>query len=148
MSFVEDQDPGPAVGEDVVELRNRQAGVQRHQHRPGQRYAVMGLEQQAVVEGQDGDPVSRLHAQGVQQAGVPVNTFVELPVGPLAIAVDDGPAVGEQHGAALQEAERRQGFHGRGRGVDHADILLSRRGSAERPAAIRVEATGTTPDGR
>ena len=105
VSGVDQQYLGAAVLQDVLQFGDRKTSIEGDEHRPGQGHTVVRLQQHTVVEGQHGHPVSGLHAESAQQARLAVDPIVEFSVGPLPIAIDDCPAVGKQHGAALEEPE-------------------------------------------
>ena len=129
VSGVDQQYLGAAVLQDVLQFGDRKTSIEGDEHRPGQGHTVVRLQQHTVVEGQHGHPVSGLHAESAQQARLAVDPIVEFSVGPLPIAIDDCPAVGKQHGAALEEPEGCQWLHGRCRRVDHPSFSFWVQGS-------------------
>ena len=105
---VDEQHPGPGVAQDVGDLRRRQARIERHQHRAGQRHAVVGHERQQAVRCQHRHPVAAGHAGGAQRRRQAVGALPERAVVEAPVAFDHRGAGAEGQRRSLQERQRRQ----------------------------------------
>ena len=133
-----DKDLGAAVAEDVRQLIARQPDVERNEHRPGQRHAVVQLQHDVAVHAQRGDPAARRHAEPQQGAREAVRAVRELGVGEAPFPVDDRGPVPEDPRRPVQV---RGGGEWREREPGH----LTPPPPGPRPAGIPPPAPSITP---
>ena len=82
-----DHQPGRGVADDVVQLGNGEAGVQRQEHRAQPPAGELHLQRIGRIQRKHGDPVAALDAEPVaQMRGEPGNAGIELRVGEPASA--------------------------------------------------------------
>ena len=105
---VDHQDQRPRVVADVADLLGRQPGVDRHQHRAGERDGEVRDQHLRHVRQQVGHPVTGTDAGGAQGGRQFLHPLRELAVGPPVRAVHDRDLVGVHVGGALEERQRRQ----------------------------------------
>jgi hypothetical protein len=92
-----------AVGDDIAQIVRGESRVQRDQDRPGERHAVVSLQQRVGVGGEHGDTCAVPYAHVVQGTGEPQAPFQELGVGETDLAVDHGKPVGVHLPRSQQE---------------------------------------------
>ena len=90
----DDQRLCAGIVENVLELRRREARVERQQNHAGLRAGVIGLGVAVRVDVEDADAVSALHALGLQRADQHVDAPTQLFEGEALLAIPDGEAVG------------------------------------------------------
>ena len=97
------------VVEDVPELAGRQPHVQRHQHGPRERHAVMRLEHHVRVRGQHRDAPAFLDPEPLERAREPGRAPAKVGVGQLELPVNRGQSLTMDERRSGQEGGRRQG---------------------------------------
>ena len=105
---VGDQHPGLAVVHLPGQQRRVQPRVQRVQHRPQGRHGVVRLDHLRRVGQHHADGVAAAHAQRRQRRSQARRALAALRPGVAPLAVDHRGQVGEDLGASLDEAHRRQ----------------------------------------
>ena len=113
-------DQGPRAR--VVELERDGPGIEsrvdRVQHRPAHRHAVVRLEHRRDVGQQCGNRVTAAHALAGEGRSEPARAPVEVAVRVAQGAVDDGRVLRHDAGGALQERQGRQRLEVRGIAVE------------------------------
>ncbi len=124
---VGDQNLGLAMFQHEGEGGGVQPRVQRIQHRPQHRHAIMGLQHGRGVGQHHRHRVALLDTALRQCRGQAAAAGIEIGITHALAAMDDGGAVREGAGGALQEGQRRQrlvvGGHARQPVLEHAARL-------------------------
>ena len=141
---------GLAMLEDEGDRGRVEPRVERVEHGPGHRDAVMRLQHRRDVRAQDRHGVAAPDTQPSQGACQPAAAPVDLAPTERQFAVDDASPLGEDRGAPGQEVERGQrpvvGARPRQPGIENAGPALAH---ARAPAAAaRKEPTGWRAGGR
>ena len=100
--------------------RRVEADVDGIEDRADHRRRVMGFEHGGRVGGEDGDRVAALDAGLGERVRQPPCARVELPIGETPAAMDDGRALAEEIGRALEKTHRAQRHEIRRRFLDRA----------------------------
>ena len=105
---VDEEEAGAGVGEDVADLLRVEPRVDRDQDAARGRHGEVRLDHRRDVGAQERDPVELTKTRCLQGGGEAIDPLRKraVVVGGAPIAVHDGGLVGEDRGAAAQEAER------------------------------------------
>ncbi|MCY1534985.1 hypothetical protein D9M68_703710 [compost metagenome] len=114
------QGPGARVAQDVGNLVGLEHEVDRHQHRAAARQGEAQRCEAVGIARQNGHLVPLIHAQASQTRGQAADQRVELGVGPLGGAADDGGLARQTQGGAVQGVGNGLAAHHRVKGRGHA----------------------------